>query len=116
MSVDVSDELDTDEPAGPAPRRRLPWATLLTIALAAVVVWGIVAGIGAAVGGRARRLVRVELVGHVDAHGAVPAGSSTNALAITERSERRRAMRSARLSMPPAAQVKPPTQISDNQG
>ncbi len=47
MSVDVSDELDTDEPAGPAPRRRVPWATLLTIALAAVVVWGVVAGIGA---------------------------------------------------------------------
>ena len=30
----------------PAPRRRVPWATLLTIALAAVVVWGVLAGIG----------------------------------------------------------------------
>lgn len=36
------------EPAGePSPiRRRVPWATLVTIGLAAVVVWGIVAGIG----------------------------------------------------------------------
>jgi cytochrome c-type biogenesis protein CcmH len=31
-------------------RRRVPWATLLTIALAAVVVWGIAAGIGSSGG------------------------------------------------------------------
>ncbi|MFT3853671.1 MAG: cytochrome c-type biogenesis protein CcmH [Ilumatobacteraceae bacterium] len=44
----VADDVDataTAEPA-PSPPRRVPWAALVTIGLAAVVVWGIVAGIG----------------------------------------------------------------------
>ena len=47
--MSVADDVEAPAepaPAPAAPARRVPWGALLTIALAAVVVWGIVAGIG----------------------------------------------------------------------